>query len=99
MIREYLRINTFYGKQAHHVAAQAVYKAARVMKASADLINTAIEELIHNRYELPAFWTLNRIAQRLHAEVQRRIARQVFSCLTAAQKHARSGTRASTIYT
>ena len=50
MIREYLRINTFYGKQAHHVAAQAVYKAARVMKASADLINTAIEELIHNRY-------------------------------------------------
>ena len=71
-IREYLRINTFSGKQARHIAVQAVYKAAQAMNPSADLINAAIGELIQNRYELPAFGTLNRIAQRVHAVVQRR---------------------------
>jgi hypothetical protein len=49
------------------------------------LINVAIEEPIQNRDELPAFWTLNRVAQRVHAVVQRRLAQQVFSRLTAAQ--------------
>ena len=84
-IREYLGIDTFYGRQARHIAVQAVYKAAQVMNPPADLINAAIEELINNHYELPAFWTLNRVAQRVHAVVQRRLARQVFSRLTAAQ--------------
>jgi hypothetical protein len=84
-IRDYLGFKTFYGKQARHMAVQAVYRAAQVMNPPADLIHAAIEELIQNRYELPAFWTLNRIAQRVHAVVQRRLAQQVFSRLTAAQ--------------
>ena len=84
-IRDYLGFKTFYGKQARHMAVQAVYRAAQVMNPPADLINAAIEELIQNRYELPAFWTLNRIAQRVHAVVQRRLAQPVFSRLTAAQ--------------
>jgi hypothetical protein len=84
-IRQYLRVHTFSGKQARHIAVQAVYEAAQVMNPAADLINAAIGELIRNRYELPAFGTLNRIAQRVHAVVQRRLARQIFSRLTAAQ--------------
>jgi hypothetical protein len=76
--REYLEFRAPYRRQA-------VYKAAQVMNTSADLINAAIEELIHNRYELPAFWTLNRTAQRVRAVVQRWLAQQVFSRLTAAQ--------------
>ncbi len=84
-IRDYLGFKTFYGKQARHIAVQAVYRAAQVMNPAADLINAAIEELIENRYELPAFGTLNRIGQRVHAVVQRRLARQVFSRLTTAQ--------------
>ena len=55
------------------------------MNPPADLINAAIEELVQNHYELPAFGTLNRIAQRVHAVVQRRLAQQVFSRLTTAQ--------------
>ena len=84
-IRDYLHCKTFYGKQARHLAVQAVYRAAQVMNPPADLINAAIEELVQNHYELPAFGTLNRIAQRVHAVVQRRLAQQVFSRLTTAQ--------------
>jgi hypothetical protein len=84
-IRDYLGFKTFYGKQARHIAVQAVYRAAQVMNPPADLINAAIEDLIQSRYELPAFGTLNRIAQRVHAVVQRRLAQQVFSRLAPAQ--------------
>jgi len=45
-----LRIHAFYGKQARHIAVQAVYEAAQVMNPAADLINAAIGELIRNRY-------------------------------------------------
>lgn len=84
-IRSYLGIKTFSGKQVRHTAVQAVYRAAQVMNPTADLINAAIEELIQKRYELPAFWTLNRIAQRVHGVVQRRLAQQAFNCLTTVQ--------------
>jgi Domain of unknown function (DUF4158) len=66
-IRSYLGIKTFSGKQVRHTAVQAVYRAAQVMNPTADLINAAIEELIQQRYELPAFGTLNRVAQRVHS--------------------------------
>jgi hypothetical protein len=37
------------------------------------------------RYEIPAFGTLNRVAQRVHSVVQRRLAQQAFNRLTTAQ--------------
>ena len=55
------------------------------MNPQADLINTAIEALIQNRYELPSFWTLNRMAQRVHAVVQRQLVARISSRLTVEQ--------------
>jgi TnpA family transposase len=84
-IREYLAVKPFVGKQARHLAVEAAYRAAQVMNPQADLINAAIETLIQNRYELPSFWALNRVAQRVHAVVQRQLVALVSSRLTVEQ--------------
>jgi len=75
-IRVHLGINPA-GRHARHIAARAVYAAAQVMDNPADLINVAIEELIHERCELPAYTTLDRLAQRVRALVNRRLFRAV----------------------
>ncbi len=44
----------------------------------ADIVNVAIEELVHHRYELPGFNTLVRAAKRVRVTVDRAFYRQVF---------------------
>ncbi|MEB8915054.1 DUF4158 domain-containing protein, partial [Bacillus cereus] len=63
-IGEHLQVLPF-GKDALHIATNAIYKASQVMDNPADLINVSIEELIKERYELPAFSTLDRLARRV----------------------------------
>jgi hypothetical protein len=53
-IREHLRVKPL-GDKARRVAAEAVADAALSMDDPVDLINVAIEELIKERFELPAF--------------------------------------------
>jgi hypothetical protein len=43
------------------MAAITIAHAAEVMEHPADLINVAIEELVKERHELPAFSTLDRL--------------------------------------
>lgn len=47
----------------------------------ADLINVAIEELVRQRFELPAFSTLTRTAQQIRAQVTTTFYQQVNHCL------------------
>jgi TnpA family transposase len=84
-IREYLHVKPFEGKQARHLAVEASYRAAQVVNPQADLINAAIDALIRSRYELPSFWTLKRMAQRVHALVQRQLVERVSGRLTVEQ--------------
>jgi hypothetical protein len=58
-IREYLNVKQF-GNEARRMATQAVADAALNIDDPADLVNVAIEELVKERYELPAFSTLDR---------------------------------------
>jgi Domain of unknown function (DUF4158) len=67
-IREYLHV-TVYGKVARHLAVSAVYAAAQTMDNPADLINVALETLIKERSELPAFSTLDRLIRRVRTLV------------------------------
>lgn len=60
-IREHLEVNS-KGRHLRHVAAQ-------VMDNPADLINAAIEILLKEHCELPAFSTLDRIARRIRTLV------------------------------
>lgn len=51
------------------VAARAIREAAATMDNPADLINVAIEQLVRDRMELPAFATLDRVARRVRTLV------------------------------
>lgn len=44
-----------------------------VLDQRADIINSVIEELIRQDYELPAYSTLNDLAERIHTESQEAI--------------------------
>ena len=57
LVREYLGI-TPYDREARTVIIQTCFRAARTREDLPDIINMAIEELIRQRYELPAFSTL-----------------------------------------
>lgn len=53
-----------------------------------DLINIAIEQLIRQRFELPAFSTLERTAKRIRAEVTSGLHTQIATALTLAEQEA-----------
>lgn len=57
-IRADLGVQAF-GDDARSVAAEAVADAAPTMDDPADLVNVAVEELSKERFELPAFSTLD----------------------------------------
>ena len=70
-IRAYLRV-TSWGPAARRMAIQAVSTAATTMDNPADLINVALETLVKERYELPAFSTLDRLVRRVRTVVNQR---------------------------
>lgn len=75
-IREYLNISS-YNNQGQELAAVAIRDAAFVRDHPADLINVAIEELVRQRYELPAFSTLDRLACHIRSIVNSRLFKRV----------------------
>jgi TnpA family transposase len=84
-IRQYLNVTEF-GASARHVIAESTYKAAQVMNNPADLINVAIESLIKERFELPAFSTLDRSVRHIRTLVNSVIYENVFMKLTSDKK-------------
>lgn len=81
LIREYLGVIP-YGKAARHQAALAIQEAAHRMDRPADLINVAIETLVKEHCELPAFSTLDTLARRVRTLVNTAFFRQVDARLT-----------------
>ena len=73
-------------KETRHTAVAAMHKAAQVMESPADLINAAIETLLQEQYELPAFSTLDRMATRIRHMVNGGIYQSVFARLSEAQQ-------------
>jgi len=84
-IRTYLQVLA-YGRDARHRAIRAVYEAAQTMDNPADLINVALETLIKERYELPAFSTLDRLVRRVRTLVNRRFFVSIFQRLSRADQ-------------
>lgn len=81
VIREYLSIKA-YGSEARHLVVRATGIAARTKDEPSDLINVAIEELIRQHYELPAFSTLLRISNRIRVAVYRSFYKQIYTLLS-----------------
>src|SRR6201997_1915903 len=82
LIREFLGV-TAYGPAAREVVVETCLQAARTRDDLPDLINMAIEELIRQRFELPAFSTLLRIARTTRNTVNRRYQLRVCELLDA----------------
>lgn len=83
-VRDFLKVKS-YDKTARGLITRTVFEAAQVMDNPADLINAAIESLIKERYELPAFSTLDRLARRVRFLVNSRIWNTIHSRLTDAE--------------
>ncbi len=84
-IRAHLGVSP-YDKQAQGVATRVMHAAAQVMENPADLVNVAIEELVKERYELPAFSTLDRLARHVRSVVNTRYYQGVYASLSAEQR-------------
>ena len=80
LIRTYLAL-TPYTNGGPRVVMEAVAQAALTMSDPADLINVAIEHLIQQRCELPAFSTLDRLIGHLRARVHQTLYAQITDAL------------------
>jgi hypothetical protein len=83
-VRQRLNIKSF-DKTARKTVINQVYEAAATMDNPADLVNVAIEQLIKERYELPAFSTLDRLVRRVRTLVNRRLFQTTLGRLSSSQ--------------
>jgi hypothetical protein len=84
-IREHLGVKTF-GGEARRLAMEMVSDAALSMDDPADLVNVAIEELVKERFELPAFSTLDRLTRHTRYRVNSRLFSRVDERMMNAMK-------------
>lgn len=71
-IRDYLGVEP-YDKTAQKLAAMVIASSAVVKDHSADLLNVAIGELVKERYEIPAFSTLDQLVDRVRTSTNTRL--------------------------
>jgi len=84
--RAYLNVKPYYGTDANAIATRAAHTASLTMDQSVDIINATIDELIARNIELPAFSTLDRLTEQIHARAQARLFKRVTRRLTDEQK-------------
>src|SRR3546814_17163105 len=85
-VRTYVDVQRYYGKEAQRIAVRAAYEASEVMDQRVDVINASIEELIFRRYELPAFSTLDRIAEAAAVTAPERLYESIRAGLTSERR-------------
>jgi Domain of unknown function (DUF4158) len=70
LVRDYVGVKA-WGEEALQAMQSASRDAARTLEDLADIINFALEQLVRQRFELPAFSMLHREAQHARAMVNR----------------------------
>ena len=88
MVLGLLNVKPFHGHDAMRQAERFACDAAELMDQRADIINGIIEGVLQARYELPAFSTLDDLAEKAHAAVQNRVFGKVFHRITPQQLEA-----------
>ena len=81
-VRKHLSVAP-YGDAAEELVTKTTLETAETMSDPADLINRAVEALQAASIDLPAFSTLDRLVNRLRAEVHAQIYNRVAACVTA----------------
>ena len=82
VIRDYLRVSA-WDRTARRVAINAVAEAAETMDNPADLVNVALETLVKERFELPAFSTLDRMVRRVRTIINQRYFQTILARLSS----------------
>lgn len=85
LLRSYLGIKP-YTREGTRVMEQVLLEASKTKDVIADIINVGIEELIRQRYELPAFTTLRRAAREARSITNKEFYQQVSLALTDGDK-------------
>lgn len=85
-IRGFLKV-TPYSEGGEAAVRAQVEASAYTMSAPTDLINVAIEMLVQQRFELPAFSTLDRLVNHVRTQVHEALFAQVNSGLRALQRN------------
>jgi hypothetical protein len=75
-----------WGPEARALAEATMFKAARARTDPADIINSAIDALIRNGFELPALVTLRRLAGTAYSNVNAAQWNEVCGCISSAQR-------------
>ena len=79
-IRDYLQLQA-YGESAQQVMVTAMEAAVQTRHDLVDLINIALEELVRQRFELPGFSTLERMARSVRTRVTSTLYQKVATSL------------------
>ena len=87
VIRPHLQI-VATGSAMREAMEQAMHAACESKDDVIDLINIAIEQLIRQRFELPAFSTFERTAKRMRAETTSALHTQIAGMLTREEQEA-----------
>jgi hypothetical protein len=85
LIQTYLDIKPF-ADGGPQVVESVVEQAASTMSDPADLINVAIEHLIQQRFELPAYSTLDRLVSHVRYQVHQALYAQITATLSLPQQ-------------
>jgi hypothetical protein len=75
-----------FGRDALHAAAEAMAEAAAVQDHPADIINASLAVLGRERFELPAFSTLDRLCRRVRTTINTRVFAGIDARLSEADK-------------
>nr|WP_230625436.1 DUF4158 domain-containing protein [Cupriavidus necator] len=86
-VREFLGIQTYIGTDANEITVRAARDAAETMDQPVDIINATIDALVLRQIELPAFSTLDTIAEQVHARTQTALFRRIARRLSQEEQH------------
>jgi hypothetical protein len=75
-----------YGDGGQDVGTTAVQHAAYTMSDPADFINLAVEHLMQQRFELPAFSPLDRLVRQIRHRVHQDLYTRITASLGAAER-------------
>ena len=85
-IRRYLGVSAFYGKEGRRIAVLAASAAAPLINQRVDLVNAIIDELIRRRFELPAYSTLEKVAEEIASASEARLIDMIDARLSDLQR-------------
>lgn len=85
LVRKYLKVKSI-GVETYTCMRQAAWEAAQTKEYLADIINVMIEELVRQRFELPAFSRFTREAGSVRQAVNQQTCERVSQTLSEKQK-------------